>query len=483
MARIHQNIEPSADFPSVVWRSDGVLETPRLTFPADEVKYCPDILLWYGASADVRLQWDSVSGASFYVVQICENSSFNGPSLRAAKTTNTYQDLNYIEDIRQNAKIFWRVAAYDGLGSASAMSNPRSMEITCGDLNGVGYDPDETPGTDSQLCDALGVKIEIMGPSQVRLVDNSRTWAVNVTHDCKDDASLDLEITDITAAITQVGTAVTVDTALDVTSGTGTGTGSVACPGHYLSLDIDATCPEAFDITFTVDFEVGTGSNARTFSCTATKKVMIEGDLGTATIRAARIDAIGDSDVGTGSDDVTTTSGIYRVELLEDIPAYTASDFVTEFQENMCCDIIDDDTGLYLDCQGYESTAYTGTGSDPGSSANNIRGDCVDELAGHGTQGAGTGVKVNALDLKGRQLGIGVDVIITKIDDGWIIIAARETFYKVCLLSDIECATDCDGTSVFLRTYTPVWVRRKCDPQSEFIPTCPDTGTGTGTGT
>ena len=271
MAKIFQSIEPTASFPSVTWRSDGVLDTPRLTAPADEVRYCPQILLWVGASADIRLTWDSVTGASFYVVQLCENSSFSGPTLRGIRTSNEYVDLNYVENVRQSAQLFWRVAAYDGIGSASKMSAPRSLEISCPELNGVGYDPDETPGTTAQLCDALGVDLQIEGPTNVRLTDTGRIWVVNLGFDCESQLGDLVSIDDMRATVTQSSTSVTVASALQYPSPY-----DAECPGHYLKLDIAASCPESFDIKFEVDLVLNTLS-PQTFTCTKTVKVLVEG--------------------------------------------------------------------------------------------------------------------------------------------------------------------------------------------------------------
>lgn len=205
----------------------------------------------------------------------------------------------------------------------------------------------------------------------------------------------------------------------------------------------------------------------------------------TTTIRLGEITAICDDTAGTG----TNTSGDkYRVKLYLDsaLEEATCEEETTVFKEEICCDIIDDDTGDFLDCQGFETTGYTGTGSGTAASYPNVRGDCVKTLDAPdigATVGTGSDEEVITVqDLSGRQLPIGTVVAVTKVGELWIILEAGLDYEKVCHLTDIVCDTDCNGAPVLLRTFTPVWHPSwaVCEAQSEFVPECDPTGTGGG---
>ena len=112
MSRISQSFSFAVSQPSVTWRSDIVLTEPKLRFPLDEVRFCPQIYLLNGFSAGITLYWTSVAGAIFYVLQICDNQSFSGPNIRAIKTLDTEFELNYLEHLRVGDQFYWRVAAY-----------------------------------------------------------------------------------------------------------------------------------------------------------------------------------------------------------------------------------------------------------------------------------------------------------------------------------------------------------------------------------
>ena len=259
MTDIRQAVAAFAYQPSVTWRSDNVLDTPRLLFPANEARYCPQLLLWTGASADVTLSWGAVSGASFYVVQICDTSSFSGPTVAGIRTASTSATLTYIDEVSQDRKLYWRVAAYNAAGSASLMSTPRSFELNCPGILGTGYDPDDTPGAGKQYCDFYGVDLEIAGPDQVRLSDEGRTFPLNINYDCKTAPGNSITVNSVTWTVTQPNADITIDEQ-EVT---------------HLKLDVSATEEQAFDIKVEVNFIVA--AEALSFTCEKTKKVLVEG--------------------------------------------------------------------------------------------------------------------------------------------------------------------------------------------------------------
>lgn len=187
-----------------------------------------------------------------------------------------------------------------------------------------------------------------------------------------------------------------------------------------------------------------------------------------------------DSTTGTGSGSVDTSGEKYLIDLYSDssLPEQTCSETTPVFNESIDCDIIDDDTGDYLDCTGYESTAYVGTASatcPPTDRGTNYRGRCVGSLAGptSGDLGATlSGEQIIAQDLDGRQLPIGTLVVVGQIGSLWVIVKAGLDYTKVCLLANLACGTDCQGNPVLLRTFQPVWLPDWAigTPQAEFVP-------------
>jgi len=262
MSKIAQTFEFEVDQPSIVWRSDIILETPTLRFPLDEVRFCPQVYLLNGFSAGITLYWNTIAGASFYVLQISDNQSFSGPNIRGIKTVDTEFELNYLEHLRVGDQFFWRVAAYNATGGASVMSEVRSIKIACPETQGVSFNNETSSYADiasPQMCDNTGVNIELGGPSWVRKTDSDRTWVLNVNYDCDSFEGHEVRIEDVIWEIRQSAQApVTVDTDTN----------------DYIKLDIAAYDEEWFEIIAHVIFElVGVGL----FECQASKKVLIEG--------------------------------------------------------------------------------------------------------------------------------------------------------------------------------------------------------------
>ena len=266
MAKIFQHITATATLPSVTWRQDIILDPPVLNFPLDEVRFCPEVLQLYGESVDVVLSWNGVSGATFYVLQIADNSSFSGPSLLGIKTSATSVTLNYYEHIRIGEKIYWRVSAHNTTGGVSVMSEPRTMTIECPDQLGIDYDPETdnyAAASSPQICDKASVALELVGSNTVRRVDIDRVWALNINYDCKAFEGSAVAISAVSWEIKQQGSAVTIDEQVD----------------GYIKLDVKlptGDLEEQFEIIAHVYFTITGGG---TFLCSTSKKVLIEGVL------------------------------------------------------------------------------------------------------------------------------------------------------------------------------------------------------------
>ena len=267
MDSIHQHITATATLPSVTWRQDIILDPPVLNFPLDEVRFCPEVLQLYGESVDVVLSWNSVSGATFYVLQLADNSSFSGPSLIGIKTSSLSVTLNYYEHIRIGEKIYWRVSAHNATGGVSVMSEPRTLTIECPDQPGIDYDPETdtyAAASSPQICDKASVALEIVGSNTVRRIDTDRVWALNINYDCEAFEGSAVAISSVVWEVKQSSDYVTIDTQND----------------GWLKLDVDmptGALEEQFEIIAHVYFTIAGGG---TFLCSTGKKVLIEGLVG-----------------------------------------------------------------------------------------------------------------------------------------------------------------------------------------------------------
>lgn len=111
--------------------ADIRLDPPILTSPDKEERVCDPL------DQKVILRWLTVAGASHYVVQWCENSSFAGPTIRAEKINAAMtidQSTELLESTGQvelGRSYFWRVFAFSSLGGASESSEIRQFHYTC----------------------------------------------------------------------------------------------------------------------------------------------------------------------------------------------------------------------------------------------------------------------------------------------------------------------------------------------------------------
>ncbi len=264
MSKISQQISFEIAQPGVTWRQDIALPEPLLRFPLDESRFCPQMYLLSGFSAGLTLYWTAIPGATFYVVQLGDNSSFTGPNVKGLKTSDTEIELNYIEHLRVSDQFFWRVAAYNNTGGVSVMSEVRSIKIACPETQGVSFNNENRSlyaDIDSpQICDTTGVNIELGGPDWVRKTDGNRTWVLNVNYDCDSFEGHEVSISDVIWEIRQ-----SPSSPVTVSEDT----------NDHIKLDISAYDEEWFEIVAHVIFELtGVGF----YECKAHKKILIEGD-------------------------------------------------------------------------------------------------------------------------------------------------------------------------------------------------------------
>lgn len=264
MAMISQAIQIAASSPGTTWRQDVVLEAPELRFPIDGARYCPPVFRYYGLSAGITLIWDSVPGATFYVVQLCADQSFRGSTVQGIRVTGTSYTLKYIENISVAQRIYWRVCAYSAGGGSSSNSKTRLLALECEGLSGVGYGIEDPVGSpnDPSKCDKAGVDIVIEGPDTVRKTETEREWALNINFDCK---AFDNQVVTFVSADWEIKQSNTNPVTIESSDET------------LISLSIDATRAQSFEIIVTVTFNLDVDGN---FTCTARKRVMIEGTGG-----------------------------------------------------------------------------------------------------------------------------------------------------------------------------------------------------------
>lgn len=168
-----QRIYTHVNHDPVRWRSDYFLNTPRPIWPHDSAKICPDTYaLAAGAGSGLFLTWAAVPDATKYIVQLCGNSSFQGPTLRArVVSTNQYQ-LKVISDIVHGNTVYWRVTAIDEQGAVSDKSEVRSIVYECPQPQ-TGRDGKSGDGNFSNLCELFDVAIEIQGPTMMLSCETS----------------------------------------------------------------------------------------------------------------------------------------------------------------------------------------------------------------------------------------------------------------------------------------------------------------------
>jgi hypothetical protein len=182
MTTIIQKLTPdfpsdSGSIPTTVWKSDAQLSAPELLAPKNSSNLCKkdaDLAnVLNGGYSGVTLEWESVVGANFYVVQWCYSPAFHGPTFRAAQVAGTTKALYFGSDIHYGRTIYWRVMAVSNSGATSVKSATWSFVFDCDDINGNPEDID---------CKAIDAKLEIAGTTFLR-PGESRLYILNASWD------------------------------------------------------------------------------------------------------------------------------------------------------------------------------------------------------------------------------------------------------------------------------------------------------------
>jgi hypothetical protein len=158
----------------------------------------------------IDMTWRTVSGATFYIVQICNNSSFHGPTLRSVKrpatggSTQTFVPEADV-DIRLSETVHWRVMAYNTTGGVSQKSDAWSYTYDCDDDPGSGGNKGKTSkpsppsgsgpggvgGHNKPKCEKFNIKVNIDGPAQTMCSD-AVMYHLQAAYACKDADGADL---------------------------------------------------------------------------------------------------------------------------------------------------------------------------------------------------------------------------------------------------------------------------------------------------
>lgn len=174
------------------WRFDSLLFTPTLSYPRDGANICLEADVF--SSAQIDLIWLIVPGATQYVLEWCNNSSFEGPSLRAVITPLLIYSLVKGVDIRVGETVYWRVSARDGFGAASDKSIARSVKYDCGDAASK-----EDLTKDKQY----DVVLKVHGDDYMKCCE-SKMWSVELSYICK--SQLDQPLLTVASITWSLGT-------------------------------------------------------------------------------------------------------------------------------------------------------------------------------------------------------------------------------------------------------------------------------------
>lgn len=169
------------EYTSGVVFNDIDLDEPSLTSPVNRDKLCkrPFAIAPGFPETDekVTLTWGAVANATGYVVQLCMNSQFVGPTMKAINVGNvTSYDLELQDDIWYGSTYQWRVFAYNSTGGASPKSPASQFEVICPDST---TNPDDD--SDAEGCEANGVTISMTSPGDQVVCLKQMTSYVNVS--------------------------------------------------------------------------------------------------------------------------------------------------------------------------------------------------------------------------------------------------------------------------------------------------------------
>jgi len=190
---VYQGLYTYPVFSQVEWKKDKHLEPPELLYPGDGQNICTEPFDQEGKeyldSTGCNLTWEAVTGATHYIVQWCEESSFAGPTLRSEQTADTNYHLLYRRDIRMGESLYWRVMAHDGDGGVSHKSEVRQFKWDC--PTGKRPKP-KSLGSDPGYCELFNITLELSGPGKSIHCCTRELFHLKITYDCKDSDGNDL---------------------------------------------------------------------------------------------------------------------------------------------------------------------------------------------------------------------------------------------------------------------------------------------------
>jgi len=190
---VYQGLYTYPIFSQIAWKTDKHLEPPELLYPGDGQNICTEPFDQEGKeyldATGCNLTWEAVDGATHYIVQWCEESSFSGPTLHAEQTADTNYHLLYRRDIRMGESVYWRVMAHDGAGGVSHKSEVRSFKWDCPSST---RPKPKSSGSPSGYCELFNITLELSGPGRRIHCCTRELFHLKITYDCKDSDGNDL---------------------------------------------------------------------------------------------------------------------------------------------------------------------------------------------------------------------------------------------------------------------------------------------------
>ena len=164
------------------WRCDECLDTPEPIGPVNKGRLHRAEVGDPDDSSGVCLQWKPVSGASEYVVQLSNNPSFSGPSLRSKKVSSPEYDMTQ-RDARAGQKVYWRVMAVN-TAECKVSEKSEPQEVTAQPEPGGGGGGGGR-GKRGSKCERYSVTGEIKGPANPECTMPT-TYHAQYSFICKD---------------------------------------------------------------------------------------------------------------------------------------------------------------------------------------------------------------------------------------------------------------------------------------------------------